>query len=173
MSDDVHGEIEGLFERLDSATYYEVLGIAARADYLEIRATFHARAQTFHPDRFIAPRHDTVRKKLYQVYKRMTEAYRVLVDPEMRALYDEAVARGELRLDSQVRGRRRTGAAREIANPLARVYLASGREKFEAGDLAGAQMDAELGLSLERAPALEALHTEVVRSMVRPGATSS
>ena len=100
----------------------------------------------------------------------------VLFEIERRtyqAAYDEAVARGELRLDSQVRGRRRTGAAREIANPLARVYLASGREKFEAGDLAGAQMDAELGLSLERAPALEALHTEVVRSMVRPGATSS
>ena len=115
---------------------------------------------------------DDLRPRLYQVYKRMTEAYRVLSDPRLRVAYDACRAQGEHRLTPELRNRRATEDERALKNPLARLYLASGRAKLAAGDALGAQIDAELALSLEASPLLEDLHTQAVRSMVRPESRS-
>ena len=48
---------------------------------------------------------------------------------------------------------------------FARIYLRSGRRKLAEGDLNGAWIDAELGLSLEESPPLRDLHVQVVRKM--------
>ena len=172
MTEEVQTRIEALYEGLDRVDYYEVLGVDPRADYPEIRSRFHDRAQTYHPDRFLQARHDDLRPRLYQVYKRMTEAYRVLSDPRLRVAYDACRAQGEHRLTPDLRNRRATEDERALKNPLARLYLASGRAKLAAGDPLGAQIDAELALSLEASPLLEDLHTQAVRSMVRPESRS-
>jgi DnaJ-class molecular chaperone len=95
----------------------------------------------------------------------MTEAYQVLSDPELRATYDQALARGEARLAAESRSRRLDADERQVSNPFARIYLRSGRRKFEQGDLNGAWIDCELGLSLEETPPLRNLHVAVVKAL--------
>lgn len=166
---DLVGEVERLFGALDSFSYYEVLGVEPTSDYLQVRDAFYARAQRFHPDRFVMMDDEAVRKSVYTVYKRMTEGYNVLSDPELRRLYDEALVAGKVRLPAEQRSRRLDPDERQISNPFARIYLRSGRSKFEQGDLDAAWVDIELALSLEEAPPLRELHTKIIRQMARPG----
>ncbi len=159
-------EVARLYEGLDSYSYYEYLGVTPRSDYIAIREAFYRRAQQFHPDRFVATAGESVKTAIYAVYKRMTEAYNVLVDPELRFLYDRDFQEKRLnRLAAESRARRLDADEREVSNPLARVYLSSAKFKLEKGDVNGAWIDAELGLSLEESPPLRELHVQVIRRM--------
>lgn len=159
-------EVARLADGLDQFSYYEFLAIATTTDYIGIRDAFYERAQRFHPDRFVSLENPSVKQAVYSVYKRMTEAYQVLSDPELRATYDRALAEGgDVRMSSQQRSRRLDADERQVSNPFARIYLRSGRRKFEQGDLNGAWIDCELGLSLEETPPLRNLHVAVVRAL--------
>lgn len=166
---DLVDEVERIFGTLETISYYDVLSVEATSDYLQVRDAFYARAQRFHPDRFVMMESDGIRKAVYTVYKRMTEAYNVLSDPELRRLYDQSLAGGEPRLPAEQRSRRLEPDERQISNPFARIYLRSGRRKLEQGDLDGAWVDIELALSLEEASPLRELHTQIIRHMARPG----
>lgn len=167
MAKQLPEDFERLASMLEELDYYAILSLDNGADYLEVRARFHECAQRYHPDRFLAVSFDENRLKIYSVYKRMTEAYRVLSDPELRVAYDEGLRVGATRLDPDIRGRRLTGDARALTSPFARVYLKAAKKKFDAEDWQGATLDAELGLSIEHADVLTDLHTEAVRRMVR------
>jgi DnaJ-class molecular chaperone len=166
---DLVSEVGRLFDRLDALTYYEVLAIGSTSDYLQVRDAFYARAQRVHPDRFVMMESEGIKRAVYTVYKRMTEAYNVLSDPELRRLYDDAVQAGASRLPAEQRSRRLDPDERQISNPFARIYLRSGRKKFSEGDLDGAWIDIELALSLEESAPLRELHTQIIRHMARPG----
>ncbi len=158
-------EVAALADQLEQLNYYEFLGVGPRADYIAIRDAFYTRAQRFHPDRFVAMEGESVKKAVYAVYKRMTEAYNVLSDPELRVVYDRALVEGQVRLAPEFRSRRLDADERQVANPFARIYLRSGRRKYELGDLNGAWIDCELGLSLEETPPLRNLHVGIVRAL--------
>jgi DnaJ-class molecular chaperone len=158
-------EVAKLADQIDRLSYYDFLGVDRHADYIKIRDAFYVRAQRFHPDRFVAMEGESVKKAVYAVYKRMTEAYNVLSDPEQRVAYDRALAEGQVRLASEARSRRLDADERQVANPFARIYLRSGRRKYELGDLNGAWIDCELGLSLEETPPLRNLHVDIVRAL--------
>lgn len=158
--DSTEADILRLRAGLDRLSYYEFLEIPAQCDYVGVREAFFGRANRYHPDRFVlAP--PSVRDAVYQVYKRMTEAYNVLSDPDLRVRYDAALRRGEARLPDVERSRRRPPDERGIANPLARLYLRTARAKLARGDRSGAWIDAQLAYSLEPAPPLQALLNEV------------
>ncbi len=106
-----------------------------------------------------------MKRAVYSVYKRMTEAFNVLSDPELRRLYDRALGHGEVRLPAVDRARRLDADERQVSNVFARIYLRSGKQKLDEGDLNGAWIDAELGLSLEEARPLRELHVQIVIKM--------
>jgi curved DNA-binding protein CbpA len=60
--------------------YYEVLQISPNADAETIRRVYHVQAQRFHPDNLDSGNAET--------FRRLSEAYEVLSDPEKRASYD-------------------------------------------------------------------------------------
>lgn len=161
----VVSEVGRLFKQLDQMSYYEVLALDPKCDYIAVRDAFYDRAQRFHPDRFLAIDQEAVKKAIYAVYKRMTEAYNVLSDPEQRRVYDQSLHRGEARLAPEHRSRRLTSDERKVSNAFARIYLRSAKAKLEKGDLDGAWVDVELGLSLEEAAPLRDLHVKIVRQM--------
>jgi DnaJ-class molecular chaperone len=154
-------QIRDLHDSLVRATYYEFLGLRPGCDYVAVREAFHERAQRFHPDRFVFIARDDIKVMAYEVYKRMTEAYNVLCDPELRAAYDEARVRGQNRLSETARARRSSPEDRQVASAFARIYLRSARAKLAREDLRGALIDVELGLGLEQAPPLVALLEEI------------
>jgi DnaJ-class molecular chaperone len=158
-------EVARLHDGIERLSYYDFLAVTPSTDYIGIRDAFYTRAQLFHPDRFVAMEGESVKRAVYAVYKRMTEAYQVLSDPELRAIYDRALREGQPRLSSEDRSRRLDADERQVSNPFARIYLRSGRRKYELGDLNGAWIDCELGLSLEETPPLRNLHVAVVRAL--------
>ena len=157
-------DVETAFARLATATYYEVLGVGALADYVAIRDAYHDCAQAFHPDRFLFAGDDGLQRKAYEVFKRVTEAYNVLTDPVLRRRYDQARAAGHVRLPPHERGRRLSADERAVHNALARLYVRSARTKLGAGDLVGARIDVALALSLDEAPPVVALRDRILRA---------
>jgi len=158
-------ELNRLHAGLDKLSYYEFLGVAPSCDYVAIRDAFYLRAQRLHPDRFVVLDEEHIKRVAYDVYKRITEAYNVLSDPELRRSYDNVLGSGEPRLAAEARARRLDSDERGIGSPFARIYLRSARSKLERGDVSGAWVDVELGLSIEQALPLRALQAELVRRM--------
>jgi curved DNA-binding protein CbpA len=151
-------EVARLHGGLDSLSYYEFLSLRPGCDYVAVREAFYARAQRFHPDRFVFASGDSLRDAAYEVYKRMTEAFNVLMDPQLRVAYDAVRLKGDARLSDVARARRRLSAEeRQVSNPFARIYLRSAKAKHERGELTAAWIDCQLGLSLEDALPLRGL----------------
>src|SRR5215470_9020909 len=64
------------------ADYYEILGVSPKASQSEIRSAYRKLARKYHPDVSRSPEADTQ-------FARIGEAYRVLSNPKLRALYDQ------------------------------------------------------------------------------------
>ena len=60
--------------------HYEVLQISPNADAETIRRIYRIHAQRFHPDNLDSGNADT--------FRRISDAYEVLIDPERRSVYD-------------------------------------------------------------------------------------
>jgi DnaJ-class molecular chaperone len=151
-------EVTRLHEGLSMLSYYDFLALRPGCDYVTVREAFYARAQRFHPDRFVAMKGDAIRQAAYEVYKRMTESFNVLMDPQLRLAYDAVRLQGKSRLSDVARAKRRLGAdERQVANLFARIYMRSARAKLERGDIEAAWIDVQLGLSLEEALPLRGL----------------
>jgi curved DNA-binding protein CbpA len=116
--------IDQVYADLDRYTYYELLNLTPQAGPDDIRAAFHRAALSMHPDRFHNHPDASLREKLYVIYKRITEGYKVLSDSQDRREYDEGLARGQLRL---VRVEKKKGGpprpAAGIDNPAARRFF--------------------------------------------------
>jgi DnaJ-class molecular chaperone len=83
--------------RIDEIDYYTLLGIAADASPDDVQRAFHAFARKYHPD---SHRDDPALYARYvAVYRRGTEAYRVLRGTQTRAAYDAGLKEGRLRFD--------------------------------------------------------------------------
>ena len=67
------------------ASHYDVLGVPRTATETEIKSAWRAAILKHHPERVGG---DTA------VFRRCTDAYRVLGDPTARAAYDQALRRG-------------------------------------------------------------------------------
>jgi CheY-like chemotaxis protein len=81
-----------LFGRLDELDAYQLLRVATSATQSEIEAAFRKRALELHPDRHAHAVDEETRERLYQIFMRISWAYRRLGDPASRREYDKSRA---------------------------------------------------------------------------------
>jgi len=167
---------------LDAISYYDLFRVPPQTTADGIRAAFHSFAESFHPDGH-QWRHPSEQAAIGYIFKRGTEAYRVLSDPQLRARYDEALANGILRPESlivEMDGPRSArgpmgpaaggagGAAApgrlidRVRAPGARPFVIRAEELKKKGDPKQAKIQLVMAMHLDaKNPALEAFAKEL------------
>jgi DnaJ-class molecular chaperone len=162
---------------LDSISYYQLFNLTPEATYDDLRNGFHAFAESFHPDGH-QWRHPNEQAAISYIFKRGTEAYRVLSDPQLRPRYDQALANGILRPESLIVDaegpRTQSGTARaagigigtrlsdKVRNPGARPFVLRVEELAKKGDPQQAKLQLVMAMHMDRGnAALEAYGKEL------------
>ncbi len=151
---------------LDSISYYELFRTQPKVMHDELRAAFHAFAETWHPDAH-RWRHPNEQAAIGRIYRRGTEAWRVLSDPTLRARYDEALANGILRPEDlivEMESPRSGGAVAasgrlidKVRSPGARPFVLRAEELLKKGDPKQAKIQLVMALHMDKGnAALEA-----------------
>lgn len=164
-----------LSQHLDSVDYYALLEVPRDVERGALRDAFHRFALRFHPDRHVgAP---SLQQRANKVFKRGNEAYQVLSNATLRARYDQALERGELRLPAEqalVPGGAVTkgAAAEEISSleidPAARPFYEKAVEAVEKGDAGAASMHLMLARSRSKHPLFDKLEARVKALKEKP-----
>jgi curved DNA-binding protein CbpA len=138
-----------IHEVLDRLDYYRLLGVEPDARIPQIKKAFFGIAAKFHPDRNLDAE-ERVRQAIYEIFKRLNEAYRVLCDYEKRKAYDRARSDGKVRLESTDR---RTTAPKRAEDAIrsreARQFFRQATEALQAGDLMQAELHCKVARSRE------------------------
>lgn len=135
---DVARAIDARFARQDRQDYYALLDVDRRSTTDEIRDAYHAIARWLHPDRHARLRraHPHVYERINTLYKRIGEAYAVLVDDDRRRSYNLGLhKRGALRLESGREGDREARELALCATDEARSHVLESLEARSLGDL--------------------------------------
>ena len=162
---------------LESISYYQLFNVTPEATFDDLRNGFHAFAESFHPDGH-QWRHPNEQAAVSYIFKRGTEAYRVLSDPQLRVRYDEALKNGILRPESLIieaqGSASMSGVARaagvgigtrlsdKVRNPGARPFILRVEELAKKGDPQQAKLQLVMAMHMDRGnPALEAYGKEL------------
>ncbi len=138
---------------LDDVDYYGLLGIRPDATADAIKLGFRAFARRFHPDRFAG--HPDHVAEATTVYRRATEAYRVLTNPEQRRVYDEQRAQGRTRLDPDAMRRSVRPSVRPSGAPIAmnehfsaraRPFVAQAEQALRAKNYKQARLNLQIAV---------------------------
>ena len=135
--------VDNLYNDYDGLNYYELLAVPPEAETPAIRRAFHERSLQLHPDRHarLRGRHPHAWERINTVYKRISEAYKVLVDEERRRRYNLGVRqRGALRLSrGSLGGGPEHRELRLCQTDEARREVLESLELRSLGDLEGAE----------------------------------
>lgn len=160
-----------LDEHLDRIDYYSLLGVARDAPAAQVRDAFHRFALRFHPDQHVDDPDGTARA--LRIFKRGSEGYRVLLDPVLRARYDTALGRGEVRLSPEaerkaVAQEAKVAAVSEAPLPtdVAPLYEKA-HEAFKKGDLKNAKAFLMLVARKTSHPKVQALTKDILEAEKR------
>jgi curved DNA-binding protein CbpA len=157
---------------LDTISYYDIFRVAKTATHDDLRSAFHDFAETFHPD-VHAWRHPDEHAAIAYIFKRGTEAYRVLSDPQLRVRYDDALANGILRPESLIveadgprslanPNAQSTRIVDKVRTPGARPFILRVEELVKKGDPKQAKIQLVMAMHLDpKNAALEAYAKEL------------
>ncbi len=122
---------------IDKITYFELFDVDQDAGIDDIRSAFHDFARRYHPDLYVS---GPVKERLAaaRVYRRATEAYRVLLDPQKRAVYLRELEQGRNRLSPGASLPPTPMAASGSSNPLAAKHINEARIAMQRGDFSTA-----------------------------------
>ncbi|MCA9664297.1 MAG: J domain-containing protein [Myxococcales bacterium] len=164
--------VDSFHSRLDSLDYYQVLEVERGSATSLVKDAYFERSVEFHPDRFMRLEDEELRGKIYEVYKRMSEAFRVLSRPDARARYDAELTappgRRVVRLAESER--RETQPSGDAHTPAGRRYLHFAELARLEGNLKSARMYLTLAVQCEPENSALRQHLERVTSQLAAAA---
>jgi curved DNA-binding protein CbpA len=152
---------------LEQLDYYTLLQVPDDASADQIRAGFHRFAAKYHPDRFAGAGAEPAKiERAAQIYRRGTEAYKVLTNPQRRKLYDAGLAEGRVRYDPAAPPPAGPVVMHkwpiQVKSPMARPFAVKAEQLYKAGDWGNAKTNLKLALAKDKGNAqLEALLADV------------
>jgi curved DNA-binding protein CbpA len=145
----------------DVKNYYQLLGIIPAATSDQIRSAFHRFAREHHPDNFVGSPDESERHTM--LYQQASEAYRVLLDPTKRQLYDEGLAKGHVRYqDDRLRETRRSmrpPGGVMLRSSKARAFFTRAHRAIKSEDWPQAKLN--LMMALQHEPDNEELKSKL------------
>ncbi len=141
-------EIETTHELLGELNHYQLLGLSPDVEQGKIDPAYRVEARRLHPDRFATINDAGLKRKVNQIYKAVTDAWKVLKDPDQRTLYD-AAQRGD-----QAREEAEANQAKEDPIHAARTekggkYWKMALQNWQHEDFAGAAMQIKFAMTFE------------------------
>jgi curved DNA-binding protein CbpA len=111
-------------ERVETAkTYYDILGVDAKAEASELKRSYFSLARMFHPDRYHAEGGEMLRR-IQNAFTELAQAHETLKSPESRDVYD-------YRMRKELAERERREAAGNFGNHSLKMEQAA--EHFDKG----------------------------------------
>jgi curved DNA-binding protein CbpA len=143
-----HIEIETTHELLGDLTHYQLLKLGPDVGQSDIGPAYRLEARRLHPDRFVGLKDALLKRKVTQIYKAVTDAWKVLKEPNERQLYDASL-RGE-------KAREEAEAAQAKDDPLHAAKTEKGSKywkmalsNWKKGDFSGAVMQIKFAMTFE------------------------
>jgi len=162
--------VAGMIEQLD---YYQVLRVPPHSDRRTLEKGFVTESRKFHPDRFHALGDRELQANATQIFRRVSEAWSVLKDPQLRAAYDRRRSSGQTagritKADLQQESQQQAGGP-EARTAQGRRYIDTAAQAVRKGDLRGAIMQAQFAAMAE--PTNEGIKTwiETLKSKAQGG----
>ncbi len=151
-------EVETLHEVLDEVDFYSLLQVPKTAGQPEIEKAFAHESRRFHPDAYFGVRDPHFLRKITAIYRKASEAYSVLKDPELKARYDSQIgiagpesSKAELEKDLEDS----KAAEQEVCQTRqGRRYYDLAMTSKRNGDYNGMAMNLHFALSFERGNAV-------------------
>ncbi len=143
-------EINSISRLINELDYYQILKIPQNASSSDLKAAYFRESRNYHPDKYYNEPPE-FNKKVTTIFKRITEAYKILCDPETRAIYTEGINGANraknLRYIHGVQG----GPPKEDEGqtPMGRKYFQMGKMALNNMDYKGAKINFQLALKME------------------------
>jgi DnaJ-class molecular chaperone len=135
---------------LDRIDYYRLLGVPRDAPSDDVKMAYHRVAGIYHPDAH-RQANEHVQKCLSSIFKRMSEAYRVLNDYGRRKRYDASLAQGGTA--RMVETKREQAGPRSpdamLKTPAGKRCFLQALQQIKRNDFAGAKLNLQLALNYE------------------------
>jgi DNA-binding response OmpR family regulator len=147
---------------MNDMDYYELLQVPPHASPGEIKTAYFSCSMAFHPDRFMQLNDEELKRQIYEIFKRMSEAFKVLINPEIRSHYDTNLS-GPERARSLRHGEREHPSTigkdpvADASTPAGKRYLNFALLAESQGNLRSARM--YLSIALQCEPQNSALRT--------------
>jgi curved DNA-binding protein CbpA len=165
MIDEDALRIAVLADHLDEVDYYTLLEIDPAADTDTVRDAFHRFALRFHPDQHVDD--PSRQRRALAIFKRGSEAYRVLAQKTLRERYDAVRVTGAKRLPHD-RMQLPADESREVEMPqAARAFWESAVAAYDKGDFGGARMHLALAAARGDNPKFDELAKKIGEQLAK------
>lgn len=162
--------LNALAARLNTLDYFQILNVVRNANPAEIKSAFHQWSRAYHPDRFYQLDDSELKRRVNEVYKRITEAYYVLRDDVKRKGYLSDISgpdrAAKLRFTEASEVETKAAIRKEHeeqigTHPKGRQFFQTGMADFEAKRWAAAERNFKTALTFEPAnPRYKEKHAE-------------
>ena len=144
-------EVEAIHSLLPELSQYHLLGLKQGCPQDEVDAAFRNESRRLHPDRVSAGASPELKVMANEVFKAINEAYRVLRDPDLRALYDHSLTSGKAREDEDARRSAESvrDPSKAARTPKGEKYWKMALQCWEAKDFNGCKKQIGFALGFE------------------------
>lgn len=155
---ELFAEAEKLWNDLDGLDYFQLFKIVPNIPVRGIKDAYYRESRKYHPDRFNTLLDSTIKERVNDIFKRVTEAYVVLRDDKKRAKYAGDVAGPDrakkLRYTEASEVEQKMDAKKAVeeqigTTPKGRESYRSGMKEFDAKRWEGALRHFKMALMYE------------------------